>query len=316
MVGCRDQPQQLLGVQMLDDVKRRDHVERSGRQLPEVRDGVAVDDRQPLRAAGLREAPVSLDAVRRNATIAQQREPLTATRPHIHDAARRDDLLYDRQVDGLAPGDLRFGAPEAVLERRIHGGEALAHCALAGLAPRSTAFGLQRRPTLQNVQQGALRLSVLSFERAEPRRQMLVIAALAVGFCRGAAHVSSTPISGRGMVRRTAAGTPATTVNGSTSCRTSEPTPTTAFSPIVQGPTTVTLLASQAPSPTTMSRPVRGTVICRSRPNLRKSSVPVYRQTLCPKKAYLLMLISPDDRLKSALLMTAVGSMWSLLWSP
>src|SRR5260370_39918481 len=122
MVGCRDQPQQLLGVQMLDDVKRRDHVERSGRQLPEVRDGVAVDDRQPLRAAGLREAPVSLDAARRNATIAQQREPLTATRPHIHDAARRADLLYDRQVAALAPGEPPFRAPEAGPEARVPGG--------------------------------------------------------------------------------------------------------------------------------------------------------------------------------------------------
>ena len=45
------------------------------------------------------------------------------------------------------------------------------------------------------------------------------------------------------------AGLPATTAYGSTSLRTTDPPPTTAWAPILTGPATITLVASQAPSP-------------------------------------------------------------------
>jgi hypothetical protein len=124
--------------------------------------------------------------------------------------------------------------------------------------------------------------------RSEARRSSL----------RGHVLVWSSP--GCGTVRRTDAGEPATTVYGSTLSRTSEPTPTTACSPMEHGPTTMAKLANHAPSPMLTSRPVLGTAIWRSRPNVVKSWVPVRIATLWPKNACRPTVISPDDRLNSA----------------
>src|SRR5215204_5347108 len=97
---------------------------------------------------------------------------------------------------------------------------------------------------------------------------------------------------------------------------TREPPPTTAWAPIVHGPRTMALLATQAPSPMTMSRPLRGMAVWRSRPNLLMSWVPVRTETLWPKKAYSPTVMSPEPTLKSALLTTAVGWMRSRARSP
>ena len=70
------------------------------------------------------------------------------------------------------------------------------------------------------------------------------------------------------------------------------------------------MLATQAPSSMTMSRPLRGMASWRSRPNLLMSWVPVRTETLWPKKAYSPTVMSPEPTLKSALLTTAVGWMW------
>src|SRR5512132_1710297 len=88
---------------------------------------------------------------------------------------------------------------------------------------------------------------------------------------------------------------------------TREPPPTTAWAPITHGPRTMALLATQAPSPMTMSRPLRGMASCRSRPNLLMSWVPVRTETLWPKKAYSPTVMSPEPTLNRALLTTAVG---------
>ena len=70
------------------------------------------------------------------------------------------------------------------------------------------------------------------------------------------------------------------------SSRTSDPPATTECSPIVTGPSTSTWLASHTPSPITTSRPERGNVIWRSRPNFSMSWVPVRMATSCPKNTY------------------------------
>src|SRR5215204_3013477 len=76
------------------------------------------------------------------------------------------------------------------------------------------------------------------------------------------------------------------------------------------------LLATQAPSPMTMSRPERGMASWRSRPKVLMSWVPVRTETLWPKKAYSPTLIVPEPTLNRALLTTAVGWMSSLDRSP
>ena len=65
--------------------------------------------------------------------------------------------------------------------------------------------------------------------------------------------------------------------------------------------------ATQTPSSITTSRPDRGKVVWRSRPNLVMSWVPVSTATSCPKKVCSPMLISPPETLNRALLTIAVS---------
>ena len=73
-----------------------------------------------------------------------------------------------------------------------------------------------------------------------------------------ASTASRSSTSPTGRARMTRAGTPAASVCGGTSARTSEPAATTAPAPMVTPPSTVTLAPSQAPSPMTIGACTRG----------------------------------------------------------
>src|SRR5215213_5432068 len=184
---------------------------------------------------------------RGDANVGQQRQPLSPATADVEDSyavpacLSIDELSNIRQVDTQLGCDLLRRAAEASSEVGIEGGET--GPAPVDLLPELGQILLQFRRPLTGCRQVPYELLDLGLERLDtlPQTRIPLVSCCqrhpaATAPAPGSGSTFAFPgSSGRGMVRNTLAGFPATMVYGSTSLSTSDPTPTTEWAPIRLG---------------------------------------------------------------------------------
>ncbi len=225
------QRQQVLGVQVLDDVEGRDHVDGVRRQCLQVAEGVADLHVQPTRATRGHEVGVGVDAPGCHARSAEQRQPLSSTAAQVHDAAGAGEPVHVGQVALQLGADLGGRAAEVLGEVGVDRREARTPSVAVVAAPatrlQTPQLGLHRLQSVLVVPNQAAQLvdgmaearqlalevhptrlrrgSVSSGARAHPAPTLP--ASPASGSAGAAAGAS-----GLGIWRSTFTGLPATTV--------------------------------------------------------------------------------------------------------
>ena len=151
-VGVGEHPHQVVGLEVLDDLGRKEAAERLVGQGAQMAEGVAPGRVQPPLAAALDRLRVGVDAAGGDAVVAQQGEELSAAAAQVEHVRR---ALEVGQIGALPLRDLLRRPAEHVLEADVLVGVQIrrgrnrgGRCGVPGVGVPgfAAARGVRRRP--------------------------------------------------------------------------------------------------------------------------------------------------------------------------
>ena len=113
---CRQEAEQVVGLQVLDDLRRDEAAEAAGRRGQQERQAIGFGHGEAPGPAALDHLVVLIHAARRDTSAAQQREELATAAADVHDIGRARE---DRDVVGHAAADLVLAAAKEILEAGV-----------------------------------------------------------------------------------------------------------------------------------------------------------------------------------------------------